>query len=519
MTRPKVPDDPHAFLQAVMRNDFRAFLRKAFASIRGGATIAWNWHLDAIACQLGRVESGENRHLLVTMPPRNLKSITISVAWVAWMLGRDPRRNFVCVSYSNDLSAKLAYDCLTLMQTGWYRELFPSTVISQRRSAISDFETTAGGGRLATSLTGTVTGRGGDIVIIDDPIKPEEANSEVTRNNTNERFRSTLASRLDDKGVGAVIVVMQRLHQFDLAGMLIEGGGWHQLSLPAIAIDSEKIQLCGGRLHRREPGDVLHPEREPLHVLATLRQLMGPLNFDAQYQQQPVPADGNIIKANWLRIYEAGFDPSREPGEIIQSWDTASKDGATSDWSVCVTAHVWHGTVRVLDVFRARLAFPELKVAYVELAKRFGARTILVEDAASGMQLIQSIKAERPRGVQPPVPRRPEGDKVSRVVGMSGQVAAGQLLLPDNATWVAGFRSELLGFPRVRHDDQVDALAQLMNWVLQREMFAHEPMSAGPILFIHHRDGSEEIIGDIDGIFSNGRQYTGDPWSGVLLGD
>ena len=513
MTSHFMPDDPQAFLQALMRNDFRAFLRKAFASIRGGAEIAWNWHLDAIACQLGRIESGDNRHLLVTMPPRNLKSITISVAWVAWMLGRDPRRNFVCVSYSNDLSAKLARDCLTLMQTGWYRELFPSTVISPRRSAISDFETTAGGGRLATSLTGTLTGRGGDIVIIDDPIKPEEANSETTRNNANEWFRSTLASRLDDKGAGAVVVVMQRLHQFDLAGMLIEGGGWHQLSLPAIALDSEEVPLCGGRVHRREAGDVLHLEREPLEVLASLRHLMGPLNFDAQYQQQPVPADGNIIEADWLRTYEEGFDPSSEPGQIIQSWDTASKDGATSDWSVCVTAHVWHGAVRILDVFRARLSFPELKVAYVELAKRFGARTILVEDAASGTQLIQSIRAERPQGVQPPVPRRPDSDKVSRVVGMSGQVAAGQLLLPDKAEWVGGFLSELLGFPRVRYDDQVDALAQLMNWVLQRQAPDDHTKTAGPILFTFHDDGSCEIVGDHDGIFSGSHRYIQDPWS------
>jgi len=512
MTTPIMPDDPHAFLQALMRNDFRAFLRKAFASIRGGAEIAWNWHLDAIACQLGRIESGDNRHLLVTMPPRNLKSITISVAWVAWMLGRDPRRNFVCVSYSNELSAKLARDCLTLMQTHWYRELFPHTMISPRRSAISDFETTAGGGRLATSLTGTLTGRGGDIVIIDDPIKPEEANSETTRNNANEWFRSTLASRLDDKGAGAVVVVMQRLHQFDLAGMLIEGGGWHELSLPAIAIANEAIPLCGRRVRIRRPGDVLHPEREPLEVLESLRRLMGPLNFDAQYQQQPVPADGNIIKADWLQMCEAGFDPAAEPGQVIQSWDTASKDGPTSDWSVCVTAHVWRGRVRILDVFRARLTFPELETAYIELARRFRPATILVEDAASGMQLIYSMRAKRPGRVPLPVPRKPDVDKLSRVIGMSGQIAAGQLLLPADAPWLGAFRSELLGFPRMRHDDQVDALSQLMNWVLVQEAFDRYEVSAGPILFVHHGDGTTEIIGDNDGIFSSGHDLTDDPW-------
>ncbi len=212
-------DDPAAQLRELLRQDFRAFLHKAFPAIRGGAPIAWNWHLDAIAHQLDRVARGDSRHLLVTMPPRNLKSITISVAWVAWMLGRDPRLNFVCVSYSNELSAKLARDCLALMQSGWYRELFPATVISVKRTATTDFETTVGGGRLATSITGTLTGRGGDIIIIDDPIKPDEAHSETSRNNVNHWFQSTLSSRLDDKGAGAIVVVMQRLHQHDLAGM------------------------------------------------------------------------------------------------------------------------------------------------------------------------------------------------------------------------------------------------------------------------------------------------------------
>lgn len=514
MRKPLELHDPHAVLQTLLRNDFRAFLRKAFPSIRGGAPLAWNWHLDAIAFQLSRIESGDNRHLLVTMPPRNLKSITISVAWVAWMLGRDPRSNFVCVSYSNDLSAKLGRDCLTLMQTGWYRELFPGTILSPRRTASSDFETTMGGGRLATSITGTLTGRGGDIVIIDDPIKPDEAHSEVSRNNANEWFRSTLASRLDDKGAGAVVVVMQRLHQFDLAGMLIETGGWHQLSLPAIALESEKIPLCGGRVHLRRIDDVLHPEREPREVLDRQRIMMGSLNYDAQYQQQPVPADGNIIKAEWLKTYAPTFDRAQHPGHIVQSWDTASKDGALNDYSVCITSLVWKGTVWILDVFRAKLNFPDLKHHAIRLARAFRAKTILIEDAASGMQLIQTLRADKPVGVVLPVARCPEGDKISRMAGVSGQVAAGQLLLPTDAPWLGSFKTEILGFPNVRYDDQADALTQLMGWALQLEAFDDNRETAGPMLFIHHDDGSREVVGDYDGIFDVSRKYfpENDPW-------
>ena len=495
-------NDPHALLCALLHGDFRAFLRKAFPWVCGGAPLAWNWHLDAIAHQLNRIAKGDNRHLLVTMPPRNLKSITISVAWVAWMLGRDPRLNFVCVSYSNELSAKLARDCLALMQSAWYRELFPATVISAKRTAISDFETTAGGGRLATSITGTLTGRGGDIIVIDDPIKPDEAHSETSRNNVNHWFQSTLASRLNDKGTGAVVVVMQRLHQYDLAGMLIELGGWYELSLPAIATEDAVIPLCGGRNHLRRIDDVLHPERESRAILEHQRFMMGSIDFDAQYQQQPIPADGNLIKAEWLVTYEAGFDPSAHGGHIVQSWDTASKEGALNDWSVCITALEYRGRVWLIDVFRARLTFPNLKAKVISLARQYRARTLLVEDAASGTQLLQTLWAEEPSGVPRPIARRPEADKHSRMAGVSGQIAGGQLLLPPDAPWLAGFKTELLGFPFARHDDQADALTQLMNWTLRFRDDSSFDDCPGPILLVHHDDGPTEVFGDRDGFFS-----------------
>jgi hypothetical protein len=239
--------NPHLFLQEAMRRDFRYFLRRAFPSIAGGAMLEWNWHHDAIAHALAEIVAGNTRRQLFTLPPRNLKSIMISVAWVAWMLGRDPTRNFVCVSYSNPLAFKHASDCLAIMQSPWYRELFPRTVIAPKRAAIHDFETTQAGGRLATSITGTLTGRGGDIIVIDDPIKPDDAYSEVVREGANNWYQSTLSSRLNDKAAGAIVTVMQRLHERDLTGMLIEAGGWEHLSLPAIATEISSSRWGSGR--------------------------------------------------------------------------------------------------------------------------------------------------------------------------------------------------------------------------------------------------------------------------------
>lgn len=497
-------DNPTLLLQELMRRDFRAFLRKAFPTIRGGDEISWNWHLDAIAYELDRIDRGENQRLLVTLPPRNLKSIAISVAWVAWMLGRDPRRNFVCISYSNELSGKLARDCLAIMQSGWYRALFPRTILSPKRSASGDFETTRGGGRLATSITGTLTGRGGDILIIDDPIKPDEVYSDTAREAVNNWYRSTLTSRLNDKTSGAIVTVMQRLHENDLAGMLLETPGWRELRLSAIATEDEIIALPRGKMHYRKAGDILHPARESLAILEAQRLAMGSSAFEAQYQQNPLPAVGNMVKAEWLRIYTEA-DLTEKPGRIVQSWDTASKDGVHNDYSVCITASIHRNEIRIIDVFRAKLAFPELKQAAIRLAQQYRAGTLLIEDAASGQQLLQVLRNERPRGVPMPISRKPEGDKLSRMAGVSGQIEGGQLLLPEEAPWLAEFKKELLGFPNARHDDQADALTQLMSWGMQWDYGRdhQQILGEGAVLFV---DG-EEYHGD-----GGGSAWDDDPW-------
>ncbi|MBC2667199.1 phage terminase large subunit [Novosphingobium flavum] len=469
--------DPVAVHNWLLVHDFAYFLRKAFAFVNGGEVMVWNWHFDAIVHQLDRVRAGDNRRLLITLPPRNGKSIAISVAWVAWMLGKNPALNFVCVSYSNELSGKLARDCLSVMQSAWYREAFPGTVIAQKRSANYDFETTRRGGRLSTSVGGTLTGRGGDIIIMDDVIKPEEANSETTRTFVNGWFRSTLSSRLDDKSRGTMLCVMQRLHEDDLAGMLLESGGWEHLTLAAIAEVDMTIPLTRRRVHRRKAGELLHPAREPLPVLMELKAAMGSYAFAAQYQQDPVPALGNVIRGEWFRTFAtAGF--ARFPGTVIQSWDTASKDNPHNDWSVCVTALVRGNDVYILDLFRGRLQLPDLTRTAISLAREHRADVLLIEDQASGTQLIQNLRHDDPPGVPSPVGRRPETDKQSRALGVSAMIEAGRVHVPEDAPWLAEFIREVSAFPNGRHDDQVDALSQLLGWVRQHGAWWNSPPAA-----------------------------------------
>lgn len=464
------PADPHLFLTKAQQRLFVAFLQKAWPHVTGGELISWNWHLDAIAYQLERVAKGDNRRLIVNLPPRNGKSKLISIIWVAFMLGLNPKLNFVCVSYSNELSSKLARDCLSIMESDWYQRLFPATKISKKRSATWDFDTSRGGGRLATSVTGTLTGRGGDIIILDDVIKPEDAMSETLRKNVNDWYQTTLSSRLNDKNSGAILCVMQRLHEYDLTGMLLEAGGWDQLALPSIALADAIIPLTRGKVYHRKEGEPLHASREPLPVLEEMKAAMGSHAFSAQYQQDPMPAEGNLYQRGWLMYYDpVSFDRS---GEIIQSWDTANKTGMANDYSVCITALVSGRDVFVLNIWRGRLEFPELHKKTIELAQEFGAHEILIEDKASGQQLIQALRADTNTAIPRPLARTPERDKFSRAEGVSSIVEAGQLFLPTQAPWLDDFENELLAFPSARFDDQVDALSQLLERVRKKGTYS-----------------------------------------------
>ena len=189
--------DP-ALVAAILRRDLFSFIRGTFP-FAPGASFTPNWHLEAIAYALTQVLEGKTRRLIITVPPRSLKSISASVAFPAFILGHDPRRRIICVSYSESLARKHANDTRAVMRSGFYSRLFPASRISSAKDTELEFATTLGGNRLATSVGGTLTGRGGNFVIIDDPMKPQEAYSEAARDSVKQWYSNTLLTRLDDK--------------------------------------------------------------------------------------------------------------------------------------------------------------------------------------------------------------------------------------------------------------------------------------------------------------------------------
>jgi predicted phage terminase large subunit-like protein len=451
-----------ALLAALLRTDLRYFVWKVFQTVLPGTTYLPNWHIDAIVYQLMRMHCGENRRLLINQPPRSLKSICVSIAYVAWLLGHNPTRRIIVVSYSNDFAIELHRQFRMVIDAPWYRVLFPAMRVAKDTG--TELVTTTGGSRYATSVGGTLTGRGADLIIIDDPMKAEDANSELARKRVIDWYGGTLVSRLNDKDNGPIVVVMQRLHEDDLAGHLLLQGSWHLLELPAIAVADGKIRIGKDRSFTRRVGDVLHAGRENKDVLDRIKAEIGSLMFSAQYQQRPVPLEGNLIRREWLRRYD-NLPPRGPRTCIAQSWDCASMIGDANDYSVCTTWLVAANDYYLINVFRGRLQYPDLRRKVVSMAAQYAAETILIEDAGPGMMLLQDLQRATPHGMTRPLGIKPEGSKADRMAAQSAKVEAGHVHLPKDAEWLDSFLLEMLAFPKGRHDDQIDSVSQFLKWV------------------------------------------------------
>lgn len=454
--------DEKRVLRAALRSDFSSFIAKTFATVNPGQAFCANWHIDALADHLEAVRRGDIKRLMINMPPRALKSICVSVAFPAWLLGHRPESRIIVASYALPLAIKHSMDTREVLRASWFRELFPASRVARGQDEKHKFITTARGFRLSTSTGAGLTGEGGNVLMIDDPLTPEQALQTSVREATNAWFEHTFASRLDSKKEGAMVLVMQRLHPHDLSGYLLDKGGWEQLCLPAIAPEAQTYYF-GGRSYARSAGEVLCPGRENAALYEPLKIEIGSHVFSAQYQQRPVPEEGFIIKPQWVKYSERLPD-----GRVLQSWDTAIKTGAANDASVCITAVLSDHALYVKDVSVMKLEYPDLKRAVLTQAEKHAPEIILLEDKASGQQLIQDL---RKHSALPIVPCVPRADKLTRVHAISAMIEAGRLTLLKNAPWLAGFEAEMFQFPAGAHDDQVDALTQALQW-LRMQSFA-----------------------------------------------
>jgi predicted phage terminase large subunit-like protein len=431
-------------------------------------------HHELIVGKLETVERGQIKRLIILLPPRYGKSLITSAIFPAWYLGRHPDHQVIFTTYAQELSDDFGRRVRNFIADLLHRAIFPNCVLSEDSAAAHRFNTTRGGAYYAVGTGGPITGRGTNLLIIDDPIKDrEEANSETRRKALHDWFASVAYTRLMPNA--AIVLIQTRWHEDDLAGWLLREHAseqWDVLSLPAIAERDEGF--------RRE-GEALWPEQFPMERLKQIRETIGGAAWASLYQQRPAAAEGAIFKRGWWQFY-------REPpkcSRIVQSWDTAFKRGAENDYSVCTTWGAADNGYYLLHLWRDRVEFPDLKRAFASLAGQWNPEAILVEDRASGQSLIQELKAT----ALPVIAVRPDSDKLARAQAVTPLVEAGKVFLPESMPSTADLIDELACFPAGRHDDIVDSLAQALNYLRKQSTTQFfEPRSSAEFV-----DDEEEL--------------------------
>jgi predicted phage terminase large subunit-like protein len=414
-------------------------------------------HLLALSSALESVERGELKRLIVTMPPRHGKSELISLRFPCWYLAKHPKDFIVEAGYAESIALNHSRKARDVFISPEMTRLFPSIryrperaaqeKIIPEKQAAHEWGTKQGGSYYAVGIGGGLTGRGFNIGIIDDPVKDEEeANSQTMRDKVGDWYQKVFRTRAEPDA--AIIVVMTRWHQDDLVGRLLKqayddptADQWKVLHFPALKDD-----------------EALWPERYSLSDLKQIRSSIGSRAFESLYQGNPTIAEGQIIKREWWKYYKETPNFIR----IIHSWDTAFKDKTQNDYSVCTVWGETQNSYYLLDVWRNKVEFPELKRTTVSLYKRDIPEVVLVEDKASGQSLIQELQ----RNTKIPVlPVKVDNDKVARANSVTPLMEAGKVFLPENAPWLFDYIEELSAFPNVVHDDQVDSTTQALNFM------------------------------------------------------
>lgn len=462
-------NDPDAFY-AVLRSDFPSFVEKAFQTLHPGTSYTHNWHIETLALYLDLARQGKHKRLIFNLPPRSLKSMIISVAWPAFLMGHNPALRIICVSYGDDLARKLGRNFQIIMRQEWYKKTFPAMAHRPIRDSEIDYVTHAQGYRYATSINGPITGMGADVIIIDDPMKAVEAESEVIRSGINNWVQNTLFSRIDNAD-GIVALAMQRLHQGDLSGFLLNQEGYELVKIPALAPINEQgfpIYRPPG-LYTRKKGEPLEMERLGLDFLEHKRKEIGEINFSAQYQQEPLPPEGNIFRKSY---FASRFDLRKDFGwgdfeTITVSWDIAAKTGQHNDYSAFTVWGRKQNLHYLIHAGRGRWEYPDLLFEIDIVARACRAQTVLIEDAHLGIGLIQDLSRKSTR--YDVIGIRPVDSKRSRAIIQTGTFQAGKIWLPKEAGWLTEYLAEMLGFPNAKFDDWVDSTTQYLAWAKTQE--------------------------------------------------
>lgn len=479
-----------------LENRFIDFFSAAWSEI-DPAPLQLNWHHEAIAEHLEAVAYGQIRKLLINVPPRHTKTLLASVAFPAWLWARQPdpdfpllgpQAKFLCLSYSDQLAMDNATLARRLITSEWYQKRWGNRVkIASDQDAKNKFDTVQGGSRISASFGGTITGRGGDVKIYDDPHKVDEAESETIRDGVLRTYDGTLKSRITDPHISAEIIIMQRLHENDLAGHLLDTDPeFVHLNLPA---EYDSIRHCvtsiGWNDPRTEDGELLWPDRFGPDELAPFKR--NPYEWSGQWQQLPVPRGGGIIKSDWWQIWDSveaakyGLEWSDEKGKLKEfpafDFVIASLDGAygkkqENDYSALT---IW-GSFTDLNknrrwmlafAWQAKLEFHDLVERVAKDCKRYKVSRLLIEGKATGQSVEQEMRRAYARENFSVQLVNPTLDKIARAHSIVYLFTDKMIWAPDPdiIDWSALVINECASFPKGTHDDLVDSVTQTLGWL------------------------------------------------------
>jgi predicted phage terminase large subunit-like protein len=439
----------------------REYIRGSWQVLEPAHPLTESWHIDCIAEHLEAVDAGQIQFLDINLPPRYLKSVLVSINWPTWSWISQPHTRWIFASYSASLSTKHSTDRRDIIKSDWYQSQWGDMVrLSDDQDQKTEFKNTARGAMMATSVGGTVTGKGGNRIVMDDLINPEMAESKPERESAIRFYRNTLRTRLDDKEHGAIVHVGQRLHKFDLSAALRAEGGWTHLVLPAEAPIRMVVNFPMTKNDFvREQGNVLCAARESKERLAQQKNAMGTRTYNAQYQQTPSDEEGAFFKRGWWKFYREVPTVKRS----ATSWDTAVKEKQTSDYSAKMRGMDCENGYYIDPHFLMdRMAYPTLKRAVQMEQDARPSDAIVVEDKSSGQQVIQDLQHETNL---PIIPFTADKDKVIRANLVAPLVEAGKVFLPEGAPWVADFIENAANFPDVTHDDDIDSFTALIMYL------------------------------------------------------
>lgn len=464
------------------------FVRQAWDVVEPGVKFVPSWHIEAICEHLEAVSSGEIRKLLINVPPRHSKSTLVSVMWPMWEWLTSPSEKFLCASYSGALSIRDNLKARRLVQSPWYQERWGHMFeLAGDQNAKQRFENDKTGYRLATSVGGTATGEGGSRLLLDDPHSAQEAQSDAMRESALEWFDMVWSTRLNDPKRDAMVTIMQRLHERDISGHILEDiGGWEHLCIPAEYDGKKRSTVLGGYDPRKKRGELICPERFGEKEITDLKQLLGAYGVAGQLQQDPTPSEGGILKTKYFNMWPA--DKGLPQFEyILQSYDCAFTEKTTGDPTACtvwaVFSYEGKRNVMLIDAWDEHLSYPDLrKRAIKEYTTEYGGMSekspytrarrpdrVLVEAKASGQSLLQDLRLAK----VPAVGYNPGmADKVSRAHQAAPTLELGLLWIPESGknrgqtvSWAQEFIKQLTKFPVAEHDDYVDTFTQAVIYL------------------------------------------------------